>query len=89
VVVHNGLGSYTCHYKSGKKYHGKGDWKRAKQSGKKHADDNNDELEFIDWTPAANDRDSFRDEHNRMMSDPGGHNSNDNYNRRASPGRRY
>jgi hypothetical protein len=87
VVVHNGTGSYTCHFKSGKKYHGKGDWKRAKQSGKDKSK-GGDDLDFIDWTPAANDRDSFRDEHNRMMTDKGGHRSNDNYNKRASPGRR-
>jgi RHS repeat-associated protein len=91
VVVHNGHGSYTCTFKSGKKYHGKGDRKRAEKSGRDHARDNNDPLVDIDWTSAANDRDSFRDEHNRMKQDSptGSPNSNRNYNQRHSPGRRY
>jgi RHS repeat-associated protein len=85
-LVHNGFGSYTCTFKSGKRYHGKGDLDRAKKSGKEHSDRNKDPLESIDWTAANNDRDSFRDEHNRMNTDRGGHNSPNNYNRRGSPG---
>lgn len=90
VVVHNGFGSYTCHFKSGKKYHGKGDWDRAKKSGRDKSK-GGDDLDFIDWTPAANDRDSFRDEHNRMKQDHpnGSPNPSRNYNQRHSPGRRY
>lgn len=88
-VVHNGFGSYTCHFKSGNKYHGKGDWNRAKKSAREKADKYKDELLFIDWTPANNDRDSFKDEHKRMMTDRDGHKSPNNYNRRASPGRRF
>ncbi|WP_066263437.1 RHS repeat-associated core domain-containing protein [Hydrogenophaga flava] len=89
VLVHNGFGSYTCTFKSGKRYHGKGDWDRANKSGNYHADKNNDPLVDVDWTPAKNDRDAFKDEHRRMMTDPGGHKSPDNYNQRASPGRNY
>lgn len=89
ALVHNGFGSYTCTFKSGKRYHGKGDWDRANESGNYHADKNNDPLVDVDWTPAKNDRDSFKDEHRRMMTDPGGHRSPDNYNRRASPGKKY
>jgi RHS repeat-associated protein len=85
-LVHNGFGSYTCNFASGKKYHGKGDKKRSEKSGKEHSDKNNDPLESIDWTPANNNRDSFRDEHDRMMTDKGGHKNPNNYNNRGSPG---
>jgi hypothetical protein len=89
VVVHNGFGSYTCYFKSGKKYHGKGDRKRSELSGKEKANKYNDPVVSIDWTSAKNNRQSFKDEHNRMMTDPQGHKSDNNYNKIASPGRRY
>ncbi|MFO1262195.1 MAG: Hint domain-containing protein [Rhodoferax sp.] len=88
VVVHNGFGSYTCTFKSGKKYHGKGDRKRAQKSADDHAREYGDPVVDIDWTTAANDRESFKDEYNRMQRD-GGHKSPTNYNKRNSPGRRY
>ena len=84
LVVHNGFGSYTCNFKSGKKYHGKGDRKRAEKSAKEHGD----EIDSIDWTPAKNNRDSFIDEHKRLSNDGGKQNPN-NYNRINSPGARY
>ncbi|NJS37301.1 MAG: hypothetical protein HC765_14315 [Brachymonas sp.] len=76
------------------KYHGKGDWKRAMDSAKEKMKDFGLNLDFIDWTPAKNDKDSFKDEHRRMQSDessPGkgdGHKSSNNLNKRASPGRK-
>ena len=88
VLVHNGFGSYTCTFKSGKKYHGKGDRNRAKKSANDHARDYDDPVDDVDWTSAANDRDSFRDEHRRMSQD-GGPNPEKNYNKRHSPGRKY
>ena len=88
VLVHNGFGSYTCTFKSGMKYHGKGDFKRAKKSGKDHAQNNNDPLDNIDWKAAKNDKDSFSDEARRIANDGGIRNPN-NYNRINSPGAKY
>ncbi|WP_205945940.1 RHS repeat-associated core domain-containing protein, partial [Pedobacter hiemivivus] len=82
-------GSYTNKHESGKKYHGKGGEKRAAESGKQKADKKGDPLVSTDWTPAANDREAFKDEDSRMNTDEGGHKSGDNYNQRASPGAKY
>jgi len=82
-------GSYTNTHESGKKYHGKGSEERAKQSGKRVGDKNDDPVAHTDWTPSANDRQAFKDEDDRMKTDEGGHKSDDNYNERASPGEKY
>ncbi|MFA6083778.1 DUF6443 domain-containing protein [Mucilaginibacter sp.] len=82
-------GSYTNTHESGKKYHGKGDKARASESGKKVAKENNDPHVDTDHTPAENDRQAFKDEDKRMNTDEGGHKSDANYNKRASPGKKY
>lgn len=91
VLVHNGNGSYTCYFKSGKTYDGKGDYDRAKQSAREKEEMYDDELEFLDWTPADNEDDAFRDEYQRQLRNggPQGGAGGDgsNYNKRWSPGR--
>ncbi|BFO67001.1 hypothetical protein KCF3NO3_29840 [Chryseobacterium sp. KCF3-3] len=88
-------GSYTNTHQSGKKYHGKGDEKRAAKSGKEKAEKNDDPLEKTDWTEAKNDREAFKQESERMETDADkkkgtpGHKSDNNYNQRRSPGDRY
>jgi RHS repeat-associated protein len=82
-------GSYTNTHKSGMKYHGKGGEDRAAQSGQEKADKYNDPLEHTDHTPADDDRQAFKDEDTRMQTDQEGHKSDKNYNKRASPGKRY
>ncbi|BAU53127.1 DUF6443 domain-containing protein [Mucilaginibacter gotjawali] len=83
-------GSYTVTYENGMKYHGKGSYKRAQQSAKEHAtEDNPVAKDGIDHTPADNDRQAFKDEDDRINTDEGGHKSSDNYNKRRSPGARY
>jgi RHS repeat-associated protein len=85
---HNQTGSYTNTHASGKKYHGKGDLERAQQSGREKAEEHKDPLVSTDWTPAANDREAFKDESRRLKKD-GGHRSSTNYNKRDSPGTKY
>ena len=86
-------GSYTNTHKSGKKYHGKGDEKRAEKSGKEKAEKNNDPVEDTDWTPSKNNREAFKDESKRMdtdkVGDTPGHKNPNNYNQRRSPGDKY
>ena len=81
--------SYTNTHESGKKYHGKGDKARAAESGKKVAKENNDPHVDTEHTPADNDRQAFKDEDKRMNTDEGGNKSDANYNKRASPGKKY
>jgi len=82
-------GSYTNTHESGKKYHGKGSEERAAKSAKRVGDENDDPVVHTDWTPAGNDRQAFKDEDSRMNTDERGHNSKNNYNKRASPGAKY
>jgi hypothetical protein len=86
-------GSYTTHHESDKKYHGKGDEKRAKQSGDQKAKDNNDPVKKIDYKPEKNAREAYKAESRRMETDKQGnkpgHKSENNYNKRASPGDKY
>lgn len=88
-------GSYTNTHQSGKKYHGKGDEKRAAKSGKDKAKENDDPLESSEWTEAKNDREAFKQESERLDKDYDedtgnkGHKSDKNYNRRDSPGKKY
>ncbi|MCT2561806.1 DUF6443 domain-containing protein [Chryseobacterium herbae] len=88
-------GSYTNNHKSGKKYHGKGGEKRAGESAKEKAAKHDDPHESTDWTPAENDREAFKQESERMETDADkdkgtpGHKSENNYNKRRSPGDKY
>jgi hypothetical protein len=81
-------GSYTITHKSGKKYHGKGPKSRAYESGRQKAKDYDDPVEDVDWTPAKNDREAFKDEARRIRND-GGKTSDSNYNKINSPGEKY
>nr|WP_265281966.1 Hint domain-containing protein [Verminephrobacter aporrectodeae] len=97
LLVHNGNGSYTCYFVSGKKYHGKGDFNRAQQSAKEKANKYNDKVEKINWSDAKNDKQSFQHEHQRIQTDAfkvngkdrPGYENNNNYNQRASPGAQF
>ena len=86
-------GSYTNTHKSGKKYHGKGDKERAAKSGKAKAKEHDDPLESTEWTKAENDREAFKQESERLdkdaEGDKKGHESDKNYNKRDSPGKKY
>ena len=87
-------GSYTNEHESGQKYHGKGDRKRAEQSGKEKAKEYKDPVKNTDWTKAQNKRDAFKQEYKRMQQDrtnkyPEGHKNPKNYNKRQSPGKKY
>ncbi|GHT96593.1 hypothetical protein AGMMS49545_21960 [Betaproteobacteria bacterium] len=88
VAVHNGNGSYTCFFKSGKKYHGKGDRTRAKDSANRISKNHKDELDHIDWADSENTKNSFMDEARRIRDDGGVTNPN-NYNKINSPGEKY
>ncbi|MFB7142574.1 DNRLRE domain-containing protein [Gottfriedia sp. NPDC056225] len=86
--VNSKYGSYTIHFKNGKKYHGKGPLKRAYKSAKEKADHKDTKVKKIEWSSAKNNREAFIQEHKRMEAD-GGHASSGNYNRIASPGAKY
>jgi RHS repeat-associated protein len=81
-------GSYTTTHKSGKRYHGKGPFKRAKQSAKRVERVYDDPVVSVEWTPAKNDKEAFKAENERLEND-GGKNNPDNYNKRDSPGKKY
>lgn len=83
-------GSYTVTYENGMKYHGKGSYKRAEQSAKEHATEDNPVAENgIEWKPADSKRQAFKDEDDRMNTDEGGNKSDANYNKNKSPGAKY
>lgn len=82
-----GPGSYTITFASGKKYHGKGPFERAKKSAIREGTNNLDLPMIIDWTPSVNDREVFKDEYSRLSEDESYKNPN-NYNRMQSPGRK-
>ena len=88
VPIVAGFGSYTNYHERGK-YHGKGDKDRADESAKEKADEYDDPHVRTDHTPADDDRQSFKDEDDRMNTDDGGHKSTDNYNKRRSPGGKF
>jgi len=81
------IGSYTITFKNGKKYHGKGPYSRALESAKRLAKlhETSFDVKDIDWTPAENDAQAFRDEAKRLADD-GGKNNPNNYNIIDSPG---
>jgi RHS repeat-associated protein len=80
-------GSYTNTHASGKVYVGKGSRKRSQESGRERARDNNDPHTATDWTPAATERDAFKDE-SRRLDAAGGPDSKNNYNEIESPGKK-
>nr|WP_315424198.1 RHS repeat-associated core domain-containing protein [uncultured Pedobacter sp.] len=82
-------GSYSNTHASDKKYHGKGSEKRAQASGVRVAKKHDDPVVDTEWKPADNERQAFKDEDDRINTDEGGHNSDNNYNQRASPGKKY
>jgi len=79
------VGSYTIKFQNGKKYHGKGPYSRALESAKRLAKLHETNYVAIDWTPAGNDAQAFRDEAKRLEED-GGKNNPNNYNEIDSPG---
>lgn len=83
------VGSYTDYFESGMWYHGKGTKKRAKQSGNKIANKNDDEFLSFDWLVSKNNRTAFKDEHKRIMQDESEHLNSMSYNKIASPGKKY
>jgi RHS repeat-associated protein len=78
-------GSYTNYHERGK-YHGKGPKERAAESAKEKAKEYDDPHVSTDWTPAEDDKQAFKDEDDRIKTDEGGHKSDQNYNKRRSPG---
>ena len=90
----NTQGSYTISFTNGKKYHGKGPITRAVSSALTIMALIKVNIEKMDWTPAPNNRQAFKDEHTRMQTDkndenPQGYKNPINYNIRQSPGYNY
>ena len=81
-------GSYTNTHASGTEYHGKGSEERAKVSGKSVGDANKDPHVSTEHTPAANDREAFKQE-SRRLDNGGGPKSTKNYNKIDSPWAKY
>lgn len=81
-------GSYTNTHASGKRYHGKGPPDRMNKSAREKERKYNDPVVDQDYTPAANDREAFKDEARRIANDGGVDNPN-NYNQINSPGKKY
>lgn len=84
ILVHNGAGSYTLTFASGRQYVGKGDLSRAADSAARIAQQTGDALVDTKWTPANGTADSFVQEEMRMRAagGPGGN----TYNQINSPG---
>ncbi|MBC8062416.1 MAG: hypothetical protein H7Y18_17360 [Clostridiaceae bacterium] len=82
-------GFYTIEFESGMKYHCKVPKGRMEQSAVEKSTKYNDPVKSKDWTPAQNDREAFKDEYNRMQTDPAGYKDSKNYNKRQSPGKKY
>jgi len=80
-------GSYTNKHERGK-YHGKGPEGRAAESAKRVEKEFDDPLVETQWTPAADDKQAFKDEDDRIQGDEGGAKSDQNYNKRNSPGKK-
>ena len=80
-------GSYTNKHVKGK-YHGKGPEGRAAESAKRVEKEFDDPLVETQWTPAVDDKQAFKDEDDRIQGDEGGVKSDQNYNKRNSPGKK-
>lgn len=81
-------GSYVNGHESGTVYVGKGGRERSQESGRREERLNDDRHIWTWWEPAENDREAFKDE-SRKLDNYDGHRSDETYNRRNSPGRRY
>jgi RHS repeat-associated protein len=81
-----GPGSYTNTHQSGKTYSGKGSEERMNKSSRRIEKEYNDPVIHQEHTPAANTKQSFIDEQNRIdtTGGPGGN----TYNKRNSPGKK-
>jgi hypothetical protein len=88
-------GSYTIHFGSGHKYHGKGSISRMLVSAAFQSAMHTTKPTSFDWTPTANDREAFKNEYKRMQTDavpglyPEGVSNPINYNILQSPGKAY
>lgn len=82
-------GSYTAIFESGKVYHGKGGRLRSEVSARFQSVLHRDRHIATDWTPAASNREAFKQEALRIRGDPGGVSNPMNYNRINSPGERH
>lgn len=84
VLVHNGEGSYTITFASGRQYVGKGDLSRMADSAARLSAQTGDRVVITNWTPANGTVDSFVQEEMRMRAagGPGG----STYNKINSPG---
>ena len=80
-------GSYTIKFKSGKEYHGKGSFNRARKSADIKHKKYNDPPKKVEWKPAKNERQAFINEHKRIEKG-GGINNSKNYNKINSPGKK-
>ncbi len=91
-------GSYTITFKSGKKYHGKGNLARMNLSAKEKEARYGDKATLYHWTGARTEREAFKQESRRLEKD-GWHKKRNrsgqkvdnpnNYNKIDSPGTRY
>ena len=98
VLVHNGNGAYTITFPDGSRYHGKGDYNRAKKSARRVGRVTGqypcpDYEDWIDWEDATDDDDSFKKEHDRLSGDGGPQNTGiggdgRNHNKIWGPGRK-
>jgi hypothetical protein len=93
VLVHNGLGSYTITFPDNTRYHGKGNYKRAKKSARRvgrnagfyPCKNGENYIDWVEWQGAFSDAESFWNEHLRLEDD-GGWRSATNHNGTGSPG---
>ena len=81
-------GAYVNGHESGKVYVGKGGKERSQESGKREANNNEDPHTWTEWKKTPNDREGFKEE-SRLLDKHGGHKSENTYNRRDSPGKKY
>ena len=91
-------GSYTIEFENAKgeenRYHGKGSVKRMLVSTAFQSLVHWTKPKSLDWTPAPNEREAFKDEYMRMQTDatkeyPEGYRNPINFNIKQSPGKKY
>lgn len=81
-------GSYTNTHASGKTYSGKGSKERSQTSAKRVETQTGDAHVATDWKSSPNEREAFKDESHRIDAN-GGAQSDSNYNKIDSPGKKY
>lgn len=74
---------------SEKTYSGKGPQKRANESANRVAKENNDPVKKVEWKPSKNTREAFKAEDKRIEKNGGAGNTEKNYNKVNSPGKKY